>query len=612
MAYIAPSSTVHLLANVPIEPTFENSVWYNSRAEQEADFLNYRVVTLNNQSYIHKDRGVIRVETPISTIISCNYMMFKNTLFENKWFYAFINRVEYVSNDVTDVFFSIDPLQTWLLDFTLDPSFIAREIPYDDIPQFWLIPESVDSGPLFIYDQQDWLNDATDLTYIMCAPFTVTYDEDEGTYGVYNYGGILMAGGIPSGNLYTRFTTLASLVSALQFLNTTNTVHYPDGSTATKANLISEVVSIFLAPATLFSHTETPYAVRWDTYLPIEREQIPVNAQVGGDGAFVNPYNIRNKKLTAYPYMYYMVTDYNGNTAIYKPELFAHSDANQWVSFQVTGDTAPNGGLIAFPRYYKGYNGEGAMGLVCKTEGTQMRGFPTISWTPDVWKSWLASTGIENAVNTVKDLLSGNANTVSNILSDITTFTPQQTENKDVYSNPKEYWTQFGDMIRNSFRKNAESDADKLLKIGGAATVMLGVVHNMSQYYQQSLKPNTVLGAQSGGAKIANNMINLSAFQCGIGIERASELDSFFDSYGYAVNRFGVPYMFGNYPHRPVREYFQTVGANVGGLLPKDSADALTRIFDSGIRFWRGFGSGETTSALHNVNRYDYDNSPTI
>ena len=141
---------------------------------------------------------------------------------------------------------------------------------------------------------------------------------------------------------------------------------------------------------------------------------------------------------------------------------------------------------------------------------------------------------------------------------------------------------------------------------------MLGVVHNMSQYYQQSLKPNTVLGAQSGGAKIANNMINLSAFQCGIGIERAYELDSFFDSYGYAVNRFGVPYMFGNYPHRPVREYFQTVGANVGGLLPKDSADALTRIFDSGIRFWRAFGSGETASALHNVNRYDYDNSPTI
>ena len=222
-----------------------------------------------------------------------------------------------------------------------------------------------------------------------------------------------------------------------------------------------------------------------------------------------------------------------------------------------------------------------------------------------MWRQWLGASGIENAVDKLKELLSGQE-PISNIASDITTYQPK--EQSDLM-NPKKYWTGLWENVKQNIlqrrEETGETVADKAIKIGGAAGILLGVVRNMSQYYQQSLKPNTVMGAQSGGGRLQFDMANFTVFEYGITRERAEIIDRFFTAYGYATNRFGKPYLFSDTSKaRPYINYVQTTGANVNGSLPKDSADAIAAIFDAGVRFWTAQPSGGHPSPLANVNNY--------
>lgn len=633
MSYIAPSSTVHLLSNVPLEPNFENTVWYNTEAEQEADFLRYNTLTLSNQSYVHKERGVIRVEATMSRIFGCNYMMFKNAQFENKWFYAFITHVEYVSNDVCDVYFAIDPIQTWLKRFNVDPCFIAREHTYTDTPKDWAIPESIDPGPYYAYNQQSRFS-ASDLRYYIAAPFTVEFDENEG-WQIWNYQGVKFVGGVPSGILYSAFTSVETLAEALWFINGATTVHYMDSTgtidTVNKGALIEAIVSIFIAPYQIFNDPNGDvYEENWETYIPKMQEDIPWWASSTPNSTQRVNYAIKNKKLCGYPYCYHIATDYNGNDTLYRPELFYIKPNEDYVKFKLIGDAAPNGGVIAAPFDYKGANGYSDIGSFNRFEQTAMRGFPCIAWSVDTWRAWLASSGIETAVDKIKETFNNTFGTDKPITSYTTPTFPTTAlgsiQPRDGYDPNNPNWLE---RLITGQKKIVQADSDNLwqritkpittglvdsaLKVGGAALTLVGVAHNLSQYYQQSLKPNTVQGSQSGGARLALNEFNLTYTEYGVSIERAEIIDRFFTAYGYATNRFGKPYLFDDVSKsRPYINFVQTAGANINGNLPKDSADAIAAIFDAGVRFWTGQSTLGHANALDNVNNYELDNSPPL
>lgn len=95
--YIAPNSDVRILRGVQCDVEYNNTIYFASRNAQTTYFSNKTVHHLTEQYYVRVENGVIKVELPIASVIGCNYMMFKNTSFENKWFYAFITQVEYVN-----------------------------------------------------------------------------------------------------------------------------------------------------------------------------------------------------------------------------------------------------------------------------------------------------------------------------------------------------------------------------------------------------------------------------------------------------------------------------------------------------------------------------------
>ena len=134
MGTIAPNSTVYLLRGVPLDNTYQNTIFFASAQVQQNYFLatsspyyNYSPIFINLLSYQRVKEGVLRINRSADSIYNYNYMMFQNTTQNAKWFYAFILYVEYINEQVCNVYYEIDVMQTWLFEANLLPSYVERE-----------------------------------------------------------------------------------------------------------------------------------------------------------------------------------------------------------------------------------------------------------------------------------------------------------------------------------------------------------------------------------------------------------------------------------------------------------------------------------------------------
>ena len=82
--YIAPNSTVQLMTNIPLDPSYTHTLYWLSAVQMEEYMTSHVLKAYQAQSYVHKDRGVLRLEGDMGVFAEVNYMRFKNTSFENK------------------------------------------------------------------------------------------------------------------------------------------------------------------------------------------------------------------------------------------------------------------------------------------------------------------------------------------------------------------------------------------------------------------------------------------------------------------------------------------------------------------------------------------------
>lgn len=128
--YITPNSNIILLKGVPLDNSYNDTIYFASAAAQLAWFEAIpaaRKQTFSNYTYQRVGSDAIKVGVSPDTIYSYNYMMFKNTAYGNKWFYAFITSIDYVNDNTALVHYEIDVIQTWFFDVTLDPCYVERE-----------------------------------------------------------------------------------------------------------------------------------------------------------------------------------------------------------------------------------------------------------------------------------------------------------------------------------------------------------------------------------------------------------------------------------------------------------------------------------------------------
>ena len=142
-------SHLYLLKDVDLDPTYNYTIDFNSKDEQSQYFdekIEHDLIPEDDYSFIRKDE-TIKVERNIDELDNVNYLYFING--GRRW-YAFITDKQYIADDVTKIFYTIDPLQTFMFDYEWQETFIDREhqdrFSKDKKPIYNLQPENLEIG----------------------------------------------------------------------------------------------------------------------------------------------------------------------------------------------------------------------------------------------------------------------------------------------------------------------------------------------------------------------------------------------------------------------------------------------------------------------------------
>lgn len=350
--YIEPNTVIRLLKNCPLDTTYEHTIYFESKSAQISYFQSLTKYTLTNQSYQRVQRGKMRVAYKAEDLYDCNYLMFQNSSFGNKWFYAFIKSVEYVNNATSEIEFEIDVMQTWFFNYDLEMCFVEREHSATDNIGENLVPENLETGE-YVSDDFDATGVLGGKSIVVASTFDQEYNNISGAY----YCGLF------SGLYYNVFP------------NTT------DGAIAC-ANFISGagsktdgIVSVFLMPTSMVG----------DIMDSAKAYDIVKTKNLTSIGNYTN---IKNKKLLTYPYNFLYVTNLQGNYAVYPYEYFSGDEC----TFTIAGDMSCNPQVILAPQNYKGV-------AVNYDEKMVLSGFPQLSFNTDSFKAWLAQNGASLGVN---------------------------------------------------------------------------------------------------------------------------------------------------------------------------------------------------------------------
>lgn len=134
-----PTTALRLL-DTPLESDYRNTLWFPNREAQTAYFLGKTIKTYENFQYIKKNNTIV-VDGEVDLLYNCNYIMYQNNNFTNKWFYAFIDRIEWASNSSVRLYVSTDVIQTWFFDITYYDSYVDRCHSDTDVAGDNIVPE---------------------------------------------------------------------------------------------------------------------------------------------------------------------------------------------------------------------------------------------------------------------------------------------------------------------------------------------------------------------------------------------------------------------------------------------------------------------------------------
>ena len=311
---VSPNTIVHLLS-VDIEEDQKNQMDFASATAQYNYFTaTDRVVrsyTSSDFTYQRKD-NIIRIPAEFDELIKVNYVMYQNTNYSTKWFYAFVVRKEYVNANMTALYLKTDVFQTWQFEMELKDSFVAREHVADDTPFLHTLPEPTPSFEqrCDVLAYKHW-NSQTPAQfnndYYVGAYATPTNSTQNPISPVTT---VDYCGNVPTpGHLYICLSQHASDMFEALIRN-----HYTiDFTTAVPKD---SVATIATNDSNIYVGMDKTEVSGWSGDTAVSITSISVSSITYGS----TTYNIKNKKINCYPYMYIEMHDLCGQSVILKPE----------------------------------------------------------------------------------------------------------------------------------------------------------------------------------------------------------------------------------------------------------------------------------------------------
>ena len=234
--YIEPNSTLWLFKDIKLDNNYSNTMWFPNSGAQADFFMPKAFAVYNQMSYQRKDRGIIRIEARIADAYSVNYMIFRNISFENKLFYAFVDRVEYVNNETINIYYSLDVIQTYMFDWELHQCLIERQHSTTDVSgenpeaEGLDIGDAINNGLPAVYTYSEYsifMGIATGDNEDMFNTLSALADENSGNVDT---GGYALVNGLPTGVPIFRFdigtgeTPLFKYRQVIGYLQTQNQI----------------------------------------------------------------------------------------------------------------------------------------------------------------------------------------------------------------------------------------------------------------------------------------------------------------------------------------------------------------------------------------------------
>ena len=539
--YVEPSTDVYILKNCPLESSYEHTVIFDSKEAQEQYFLSLAKFhpTAGDEhrraTYQRVNLNALKIELPVEKLYDCNYMMFKNEYFENKWFYAFITSVEYVNNRTCLINYYIDVMQTWFFEAQIKECFVEREHVMDDRIGSNTVPENIDMGDSVIYHYMDkakyfsWENggDMGDYYIEIVTVFDGSGNQNAREAGLY--------GGVFSGLNYLYFR---SIDLAVEYINGVVNNHGEDG-----------VIGVYMIPKVITTKKGDPVS----RHTWIADVSYASNWKYAWEDKIESP---KNNKLYTYPFTSIVCNNMIGSTIEYRVEDLCweatdgkDDDGNiVWVDkekyldtkkekfyYTIEGVAGAPPKCLMMPSHYGGQEN-------ARNQQLTIDNFPQCAFVTDSYRAWVAMNYRSMNAAALASGINGIGGTITSAAH--------------------------GHML------------------SGLASNTLGTVVTIGEQLAERAKakilPNKEHGMTAPDLAMANDSLGFRFYCAHIRPEIAHRIDEFFDRYGYQINENKIP----NRDKRKHWNYVKTSDCTIVGDLPDDDKQKIITIYNRGITFW--------------------------
>lgn len=556
-----PDTVVKLLRNVPLDSTYTDTRWFTSAGAQQAFFNGKVKKTYTGLTYQRVNNSVAQPRGPLTcrvpdiadNLYDCNYMMFQNSFYGSKWFYAFIKQVNYINPNNTEIVYEIDYLQTFMMDIQIKPSYVVREhaSSVEDKPFANLTPE-----PITV---TNWIDDLGDSS---------RYRWDLSLTG--DFGDKIIVAVIPNDLISSLLVGFKSAMFSGIFSGAKYKVFSSASEVDTFINQLAglnaadAIVSVFMSPGAP-AESDAPTYVNINTGIDTTKEVF--------SNAKGKQYKIKNKKLLNGQFTRIMAMSDTGEQQIYYPENLYGGDVLKGrvaiiygPEFEMffrpdyilpsTNLSSANYGLGFTQNLQCTWNGNGVLGKTIRNcvigAGMLALGGAAIG----VASSVAASAGGTAAAVQGTSAIVGAGNTMA----------------------------AQGGMIGAAGRAIAGAVQSP---VGQAALMSYNIADNVPQVkrFVNMLAGNERSQRYTAGSSTATFAMGMHGFdfrrQCA-DLDTIEKIDTFFDMFGYAVNKVKMP----NLQTRQCWNYVQLDTPCIVGSVPVQGMNRIKQAFSDGIRLW--------------------------
>jgi hypothetical protein len=566
---------VRLLSNVPLNNSYEHVMDFPNSTEQSSYFLGKTKWTFTDLTY-QRNEGFVRIPQGYDDLYTCNYVMYKNREYSNKWFYGFITRKEYVNPNMTKVYFEIDVFQTWQYEMSLKPSFVAREHTKrwlsDGAPVINTIDEGLDYGTEYetVSISQVMPYDNIFFLVIVCTERmdggqtgitpTLNGSPQPLTYYIHPF---KMDGTSPTFTIMGMNINLSPISDVLKGLYTQT------GAVNNVANIyVTEYIgfdipfsggAFSLPDMSVLEHVTIQDTE--DTFNTLRLANLPEyqTRSVNLGNKYTGYASVNESKLMMYPYTVTVLTDLKGNMKEIKNE-YVH-DTN--LVIKTRGSVGVSNKISYHVANYL-TNELQANAVEVTLENSVINNNPNdVPIVTDLLSAYLQGNrnSLENQKNSI--VFNSLANTVGNVFGGI------------------------GSALAGNPVGTVSAGAGMLTGVASAYFQIQG----MEAKKQDIDNTPSTLNKMGGNTAFdyGNDIKGLYVIKKQITYEYRKKLEDFFKMFGYKVNELKSP----NYKTRQHFNFIQTKGVNVTGDIPQDDINTIKTIFDKGVTVWHGDWLGD-------------------